>query len=61
VAARHVTEGRRIIERQRALIARQRKKGLNTWASEKLLDLFGYTQTIFEDDLRAIEGNQNSN
>jgi hypothetical protein len=61
LASRHVAEGRRVVERQRALITSQRKAGLNTGASEKLLDLFESTQAIFEDDLRAAERNENSN
>jgi hypothetical protein len=61
MASRHVAEGRGVIERQRALITSQRKAGLNTTASEKLLDLFERTQAIFEDDLRAAERNENSN
>jgi len=61
MASRHVAEGRRVVERQRALISSQRKAGLDTSASEKLLNLFESTQAIFEDDLRAAERNENSN
>jgi hypothetical protein len=61
LASRHVAEGRRVVERQRALITSQRKTGLNTGASEKLLGPFERTQAIVEDDLRAAERNENSN
>jgi hypothetical protein len=44
MASRHVAKGRRVVERQRALIASQRKAGLNTSAAEKLLDLFETTR-----------------
>jgi hypothetical protein len=52
---------RAIVESQGALITSQRKAGLDTSASEKLLDLFERTQAIFEDDLRAAERNEKSN
>jgi hypothetical protein len=60
MASRHVADGRRVLERQRALITSQRKAGLDTSASEELLDLFERTQAIFEDDLRAAERNEQS-
>ena len=53
-AARHVVAGRRIIERQHRLIARQRDLGHDTVASVSLLHRFQRTQAIFESDLAAI-------
>jgi hypothetical protein len=54
-AARHVTSGNRIIERQRALIARRKALGENTEQSESLLTAFERSQAIFEADLRRID------
>jgi hypothetical protein len=51
-AQRHVDSGRRIIERQRALIAR-----LGSPAAIDLLVVFERTQQIFESDLAdALDG-----
>jgi hypothetical protein len=54
MALGHVTSGRRIIERQLALIAQCRASGVNTDAAENLLGAFRRTQKIFEDDLAEI-------
>ncbi len=53
-AARHVEQGRRIIERQREAIAKLKKLGKDTAHSEKLLALFERTLVIFENDLNAL-------
>ena len=53
-ADRHVTAGRRIIERQRTITVRQHSWGQDTAQSEELLPLFEATQLIFEDDLTRI-------
>jgi hypothetical protein len=45
----HVENGRRIVERQRALVARFRSR-----SSVDLLGLFERTQQIFEADLAAL-------
>lgn len=55
MAARHVAEGKRIVARQRTLIARHEEAGRSTVDSEKLLALFERTLRIFEDDLQALE------
>jgi hypothetical protein len=53
-AWRHVERGRVIIERQQALIARQRAFGHDAAMSESLLAAFERSQDIFEQDLRDI-------
>ena len=55
LAARHVAEGKKVVARQRALIARQQQAGRDTFYSENLLDQFERTLSIFEDHLRQIE------
>lgn len=54
-AKRHVTDGRRIVAAQRALVARLKAAGHDTSAHEALLDRFERTQCIFEDDLEALK------
>ena len=54
-AERHVTEGRRIIKRQREIIERRRKLGLDSKQSEELLAQFEASQAIFEADLAATK------
>ena len=54
MAARHVEEGRRIVERQRRLIADQQARGKNTERSQWLLATFELTQAAFEDDLASL-------
>jgi hypothetical protein len=49
MAQRHVEDGRRIIERQRALVAR-----VGSQSSIDLLALFERTQELFEADLAAL-------
>jgi hypothetical protein len=49
MAQRHVEDGRRIIERQRALVAR-----VGSQSSIDLLALFERTQDLFEADLAAL-------
>jgi hypothetical protein len=60
-AARHVAEGKRIVEQQRALVAKAKEAGRDTDYAESLLDQFGRTQAIFEDALRAAQDKENSN
>ena len=55
MAARHVAEGRKVVARQRALIAKQKLSGADTFDSEKLLVQFERKLAIFEDHLREIE------
>jgi hypothetical protein len=52
-ANRHVVDGRRVVERQRALIARQKARGHDTQQSEGLLAQFERSQEMFESDLAA--------
>ena len=59
-AARHVAEGKRIVARQRALIARRKEGGHDTTFAEDLLAQFERTLAVFEDDLLAIR-KENSN
>lgn len=53
-AARHVMEAKRIVARQRALIAKQKEGGRDTDAAEALLAQFERTLAIFEADLKAM-------
>jgi hypothetical protein len=53
-AARHVKEGKRIVARQRTLIAKLKEGGHDTEASESLLTQFERTLAIFEADLAAM-------
>ena len=54
MAERHVREGRRTVERQREIIARQKQQGVDTAAAEALLLTFERSLAIFEDDLCKI-------
>ncbi|HLH93445.1 MAG TPA: hypothetical protein VKX28_33890 [Xanthobacteraceae bacterium] len=54
IAARHVREGRRVVERQRRLIRRQQEHGHDTTLSKSLLMAFERTLDIFEADLAAL-------
>ncbi len=54
-AIRHVRDGKRIIDQQRALIAKQKEEGHDTEAADSLLIQFERALAIFEDDLRAIQ------
>jgi hypothetical protein len=55
MAARHVAAGRKVVIRQRALVAKQKIAGRDTLDSETLLYQFERTLAIFESDLRRIE------
>jgi hypothetical protein len=55
LAARHVAEGRKIVARQRLLIAKQKEAGRETTHSENLLAQFERTLAVFEDHLQEIE------
>jgi hypothetical protein len=50
-AARHVAEGRRIVARQSALIAKKRAAGQDTVLAEATLLVFKSSLAIFEADL----------
>jgi len=54
MAEGHVEEGRRIVARQRDLIARQRALGRDTDVSEWLLSQFKRSLVAFEQDLQSI-------
>lgn len=54
-AQRHVASGKRIIARQRLVIADRKALGRNTHEFENLLAAFERSQVIFEADLRRIE------
>jgi hypothetical protein len=54
VAERHVTDGRRAIDQQRSIIARQRVLRVDTQASEALLAAFERSQEIFEGNLARL-------
>jgi hypothetical protein len=53
-AKRHVADGRLVLERQRALIDRQKVLKRDTAVSERLLATFERSQEIFEGDLARI-------
>jgi hypothetical protein len=54
VAERHVTDGRKAIDHQRSIIARQKALRVNTEASEALLAAFERSQEIFEGNLARL-------
>jgi hypothetical protein len=54
-AARHVAEGKRIVARHRALIARLKVCGISTWQAEQTLETFLRSQAIFEHDLHELQ------
>jgi hypothetical protein len=54
-ACRHVLEGRRAVEKQRKLIAKEKAQGRDTKSYEDLLASFERTQVIFEGDLKRIK------
>jgi len=54
VAARHVAAGRRIVARQRAIIARLDGDRYRTVEATRTLDLFEQTLAIFEEHYQAI-------
>ena len=53
-AERHVADGQRVIDRQRAIIERQQALGSDTQQSQALLAAFERSQAIFESDLARI-------
>jgi hypothetical protein len=53
-ASRRVSNGRVIVDRQRALIEWQRTLGRDTQEYERLLESFERSQEIFESDLARI-------
>jgi hypothetical protein len=52
---RHGIEGRKIVERQRALVRRLREDGHNANEAERTLDPFEQSLAIFEDHLEVLE------
>jgi len=54
LAEQHVELGRRIIERQRNIIANKKTAKLDVIFAEQLLTQFEITQKIFEDDLASL-------
>jgi hypothetical protein len=53
-AARHVAEGRRIVARQREIIARLAAQGSCTGDYERTLDIFVSSLRIFEEHEREL-------
>ena len=53
-ARKHVAEGRQVLSRQRAVIERLKRYGLDTEHSEQILTAFERSQKIFEADLDRI-------
>jgi hypothetical protein len=54
LAERHVIDGRKAIDQQRSIIARQKALRVNTQASEALLAAFERSQEIFEGNLARL-------
>jgi len=54
LAARHIAEGRRIVKRQRARIARLKALGCPIQGAEHTLTVFLSTLAIFEDHERLL-------
>jgi len=54
LAYRHVTEGRRILDRQRDVIAKKKAAGLEGEISEQLLAQFEISQRLFEQHLAIM-------
>ncbi|MCC6780007.1 MAG: hypothetical protein IT537_25805 [Hyphomicrobiales bacterium] len=54
LARRHVESGRKIVERQRELIAEIRSRGGDCRTAEDLLARFERTLSVFEDDLADL-------
>jgi hypothetical protein len=58
---RHVLGGRRIVERQREIVARKKAAGIDATLSKELLQTFQITPVTFEDDLAALLAEVNRN
>jgi nicotinate-nucleotide pyrophosphorylase len=54
-AARHVSDGKRIVARQQALVTRLKACGSSTLVAEQTLQTFLRSLAIFEDDLRQLQ------
>ena len=54
-ARRHVAFGADILSRQRNVIERLKRHGLDTEESERMLAQFERTQELFEEDLDRLE------
>lgn len=59
IAERQVESGRRLIGRQRELIAENKARGLDAVAAGRLLASFERSQAIFEEEFAAIDGGGN--
>jgi hypothetical protein len=55
LAARHVSEGQRIVAAQKDLIERLKVGGRDIAEAQRLLHAFEHSLAIFEDDLRRLE------
>jgi hypothetical protein len=53
-AERHVLDGRKVVERQRAFISARKEARHDTSYAEKLLDTFERTLAVFEENYRAV-------
>jgi hypothetical protein len=61
-ARRHVRTGLNVVARQRDLIERLHCLRLDSASAERLLDVFEWSQAMFEDDLQRFEARaSNSN
>jgi len=54
IAYRHVASGRSVLARQRSVITKKNKLGIDVSGSEELLVVFEKSQAIFEDDLERL-------
>ena len=54
LAQQHVTEGRRIVERQREIARQHEVDGRDAERAEAVLDAFERTLAIFEEHLRSM-------
>ena len=54
IAERQVENGRRMIDRQRELIAGNKARGFDTVAAERLLASFERSQAIFDEELATL-------
>jgi hypothetical protein len=55
LALKHVEDGRRVVEQQRALVRRLKAAGFNVARPEELLQLFEQSQRLFEEDLADLD------
>jgi hypothetical protein len=55
LARRYLEAGRKLVDQQRALVAKLQGKGLCTEAARHQLDLFEITLKLFEEDYQKIK------